>query len=243
MPIRFQFRLIPFVMTVLLVSLGIVLAQWQMRRADDKQIIKNTLLQRSAAAVIPFSSTLPSVEQLEYRHLSLRGEFIADWAVYLDNRPLNGVAGFYVLMPFKIVGAERAVLVVRGWLPRDPAIRDKLLPYITPVGTIEIIGMVRRNFSRVLQLGDAGVLHPQAIIQNIDIKQFSEDSQLKLEPFILEQTSALEDGLLRVWPSPALGIEKHRAYALQWYALAVMACIFFVITGFRRGTKNKPADE
>jgi cytochrome oxidase assembly protein ShyY1 len=47
--------------------------------------------------------------------------------------------------------------------------------------------------------------------------------------------------LLRVWPSPSSGIDKHRGYAFQWYALAAMAILFFVITGFRSGSKQRDA--
>jgi len=41
---------------------------------------------------------------------------------------------------------------------------------------------------------------------------------------------------VRDWPPPSLGVEKHRAYAFQWYALALMALLFFLVTGSRRGT-------
>jgi surfeit locus 1 family protein len=42
---------------------------------------------------------------------------------------------------------------------------------------------------------------------------------------------------VRGWPRPSTGVEKHRGYAFQWYALAGMALVFFVVTGFRRGKK------
>jgi cytochrome oxidase assembly protein ShyY1 len=181
--------------------------------------------------------------------MALRGEFIPGWPVYLDNRPLNGVAGFYVLMPFKLAASDTLsdsyVLVARGWLPRDPADRSKLPSYPTPGGMIQIEGLVRRDFGHVLQLGDAAPLRPQAIVQNLAIDEFAAASKFKLQPFVIEQTSNTEDHLLRAWPRPSLGIEKHRGYAFQWYALAVMACIFFVVTGFRRGSENtnKPAGQ
>jgi cytochrome oxidase assembly protein ShyY1 len=247
MPIRFRFRLIPFVVTVLLVVLGIALAQWQTRRGDQKQAIETKLLQREADATVKFGDGLQDIDQLEYRHMALRGEFIAGWPVYLDNRPLNGVAGFYVLMPFKLAASDTVgdsyILVARGWLPRDPADRSKLPSYPTPAGMIEIEGLVRRDFGHVLQLGDAAPPQPQAIMQNLGINEFAAASKLKLQPFVIEQTSNTEDHLLRDWPRPSLGIEKHRGYAFQWYALAVMAFIFFVVTGFRRGSENtsKPA--
>jgi surfeit locus 1 family protein len=244
---RFRFRLVPFVVTVLLVVLGITLAQWQTRRGDQKQAIENRLLQREADATVKLGDTLQDVDQIEFRRMALRGEFIAGWPVYLDNRPLNGVAGFYVLMPFKLAASDTGtgsyVLVARGWLPRDPADRSKLPSYPTPAGTVEIEGLVRRDFGHVLQLGDAGPLRPQAIVQNLGISEFAAASKFRLQPFVIEQTSNSDDHLLRDWPRPSLGIEKHRGYAFQWYALAVMALIFFVVTGFRRGSENtnKPA--
>jgi cytochrome oxidase assembly protein ShyY1 len=247
MPIRFRFRLIPFVVTVLLVVLGIALAQWQTRRGDQKQVLESKLLQREADVAVQAGAALPvqDVDQLEFRRMALRGEFIPGWPVYLDNRPLNGVAGFYVLMPFKLAASDSYVLVARGWLPRDPADRSKLPSYPTPGGMIEIEGLVRRDFGHVLQLGDAASLRPQAIVQNLAIDEFAAASKFKLQPFVIEQTSNTEDHLLRAWPRPSLGIEKHRGYAFQWYALAVMACIFFVVTGFRRGSENtnKPAGQ
>lgn len=242
---RFRFRLIPFVVTVLLVVLGIALAQWQTRRGDQKQAIESRLLQREADATVKLGAALQvqEVDQLEFRRMALRGEFIANWPVYLDNRPLNGVAGFYVLMPFKLTASDSYILVARGWLPRDPADRSKLPSYPTPAGTVEIEGLVRRDFGHVLQLGDAGPVRPQAIVQNLGIGEFAAASRFKLQPFVIEQTSNTEDHMLRDWPRPSLGIEKHRGYAFQWYALAVMALIFFVVTGFRRGPENtnKPA--
>ncbi|AMP03040.1 SURF1 family protein [Collimonas pratensis] len=243
----FRFRLIPFIATVLLVALGIGLGQWQTWRGDQKQLIENKLRQRQTAPLLRFSGAPADLDQLEYRRLALRGEFIGGWPVYLDNRPLNGVAGFYVLMPFKLAdsgaGSDNYVLVARGWLPRDPSDRSKLPPYPTPAGTVEIEGLVRRDFGHVMQLGDAGPLQPGAIVQNLAIGEFAAASKFKLQPFVVEQTSAAGDQLQRTWPSPSLGIERHRGYAFQWYALAVMAFIFFVVTGFRRGSENtnKPA--
>jgi cytochrome oxidase assembly protein ShyY1 len=46
------------------------------------------------------------------------------------------------------------------------------------------------------------------------------------------------EGLVRDWPVPSAGVDKHHGYAFQWYALAAMAVLFFVITGFRSGRKQ-----
>lgn len=245
MPIRFRFRWIPFTVTLLLVILGVTLAQWQTRRGNQKQEMGITLLQRQAAPIMPLGRELQKVDEIEYRQLSVQGEFIADWAIYLDNRPNHGIAGFYVLMPFKIVNSNVHVLVMRGWLPRDSLNRTKLQPYATPVGMLTIKGTARRDVGHVLQLGHAETLYPGAIVQNANLTEFSTASKLQFQPFVIEQTSSNDntaDGLLRDWPRPSLGIEKHRGYAFQWYALATMALIFFIVTGCRRETK-KPSKQ
>ena len=78
----------------------------------------------------------------------------------------------------------------------------------------------------------------QAILQNLTPDQFADASKLTVQPFFIEQSGPpTGDQLVRDWPAVTLGVDKHRGYAFQWYALAAMALIFFVVTGFRRGTK------
>jgi len=238
MRIRFRFRLIPFVATVLLIALGISLAQWQTRRGDQKQAIANAMKKRGAEAPLQLGAALQNVDQIEYRRVTVRGEFDRNWPVYLDNRSYKGSPGFYVLMPLKIANSNIHVLVERGWLPLNPQGRANLLPYPTPAGMVELQGVVRSHPGRVLQLGQPTALQPGAIVQNLDIAELAAASKLQLQPLLIEQTGDNQDGLIRDWPSPSLGIEKHRGYEFQWYALAVMAFLFFVVTGCRHGLKD-----
>lgn len=235
---RFRFRLIPFVATVLLVALGVSLAQWQTRRGDQKQAIENAIKQRGAEAPIHLGAAIENTDQLEYRRVKVRGEFVPDWPIYLDNRSYKGMPGFYVLMPLKIVNSEVHVLVERGWLPLNPRNRAILLPYRTPSGVVEVEGVVRGRVGRVLQLGQPTTLKPGAIVQNLDIAALATVSNIQLQPLLIEQTGNNQDGLIRDWTSPSLGIQMHRGYEFQWYALAVMAFLFFVVTGCRQGNKD-----
>ncbi|PUA18292.1 cytochrome oxidase biosynthesis protein [Glaciimonas sp. PCH181] len=238
MRFRFRFRLIPFVATVLLIALGISLAQWQTRRGDQKQAIEDAMKQRSMEAPLQLSAALQNVDQIEYRRVTVRGEFVQNWPVYLDNRSYKGSPGFYVLMPLKIANSNVHVLVERGWLPLNPQSRASLLPYPTPAGVVDVEGVVVKHAGRVLQLGQPTALQPGAIVQNLTIPELATASKLQLQPFLIEQTGDNHDSLVRDWPSPSLGIEKHRGYEFQWYALAVMAFLFFVVTGCRHGRKD-----
>ncbi len=237
MRITFQFRFIPFVAAVMAVALGLSLAQWQTRRATEKIELAEKLQARQSAPAIRLDAVLPSSEDLEFRRVIARGEFLRDWPVYLDNRPHNGVAGFYLLMPFRIAATNQHVLVARGWLPRNPTDRTKLPAITTPDGTIEIAGVARQSIGQVMQLGAVDAPQPHAIVQNLDVDSFAASSKLAMQPIFLEQLSDTHDGLVRDWPLPSTGVEKHRGYAFQWYALAAMAFIFFVVTGIRRGKK------
>ena len=242
MPIstRFKWRLLPFIATVLVVALGISLGQWQTRRGDGKQAIADRLALLKVAPALVLTSTpiTPSAaEQLEYRKVSVSGVFAPAWTVYLDNRPYNGVAGFYVLTPFRIDGSDTYVLIARGWTPRDETNRSKLPVLKTPTAGTRLEGELRLRPGHLMQLGQQAPLQPGAILQNLEVADLAAASKLALQPFIVEQSSDSGDGLVRDWPQASLGIEMHRGYAFQWYALSVMAVLFFVFTGFRRGKK------
>jgi len=233
----FRFRLVPLIATVLVMAVGIAAGQWQTRRAAEKVAIALKLAQRAAAPPLTLDVRPLGVDAVEYRNVRVSGEFLPDWPVYLDNRPYQGVAGLYVLMPFRIASSRMHVLIARGWVPRDPADRTRLPAIPTPAGMITVQGMARRNPGRLLQLGQQDVLRPGAILQNLDVAGFAQASGLQMQPFLLEQSSALPDGMVRDWPQPSTGIAMHRGYAFQWFALSAMAFIFFVVTGFRRGTR------
>jgi cytochrome oxidase assembly protein ShyY1 len=97
---------------------------------------------------------------------------------------------------------------------------------------------------RVMQLGTPAPLAPNALVQNTAPDEVARASGLDLLPLVLEQTgpATAGDGLLRDWPAPGIDIDRHKGYAVQWYALAAMAFLFFVITGFRSGRrKTEPA--
>jgi len=237
MQISFRFRVVPFIVSVILVAIGLSLAQWQTRRGDDKQAIENMLQARQSAPVLQLEQVPVDTAKIEFRRVQLRGHFVDNWPVYLDNRPYQGRAGFYLLMPFKMTASGEHVLVMRGWIPRDVSDRTRLPSLITPTGEIVIEGVARNGIGQVMQLGQPDALRPGAIVQNLQVNELSTASGLQIAPLIIEQTgsSAGDEHLVRDWPVPSSGIDKHRGYAFQWYGLALMACIFFVVTGFRRG--------
>jgi surfeit locus 1 family protein len=196
-------------------------------------------LQRAQEAPLFAADLNKPVENIVFRRVSLRGEYVREWPLYLDNRPMHGVAGFYVLMPFKIEGSDQHVLLVRGWQPRNPANRTQMPLLKTPEEVIQLEGVIRPGMDKVMQLGASEAYKPGVILQNLDIADGARQMGFRMPEFVLNQTTDTADGLLRDWTLPSVGADKNRAYAFQWYALSLMAVIFFVVTGFRRGKSKK----
>jgi len=237
----FRFRLIPFLATLALVLLGVCAGRWQDGRAAQKLALEARLAAGNAAAPLALGAAPVAPAEVEFRRVRLQGEWVRGWPVYLDNRPRDGHPGFYLLMPLRLAGSAMHVLVARGWLPRDMADRSKLPDYATPSGPVRVEGIARLGPGHVMQLGEAPRLTPGAIVQNADAAAFAAATGWQFQPLVVEQTTpdgAANEALRRDWPAPAMGADKHKAYAFQWYALAAMAVLFFVLTGLRKSGKR-----
>lgn len=237
MRFAFRFRPIPFIAALIVAIIGILLGNWQQDRAAYKTGLQAQQLERGAAAPIELGSTIAASDDLAFRRVRLRGEFVAGWPVFLANRPMGSQSGFYLAMPFRIAGSDMHVLVLRGWLPRQAEF-GKLPPFVTPAGPLLIEGRVVASSGRVMELGESAPLAPGAQVQNLAPQDLARASGLALQPFLVQQTApaTADDRLQRDWPAPDAGIDKHRGYAFQWYALAALAVLFYVMTGFRRGS-------
>lgn len=232
-------RILPLLATAILCAIGISLGNWQTRRAEEKEAIAALMQEQLRRAPVVLSTAQEFSQLQAFQKVKLRGQFVRDWPLYLDNRPLYGVAGFYVLMPFKIDGSKQSVLVARGWLQRNPVERTKIPTLLTDQGLVEIEGVVRDQLDRTMQLGKQEILKSASIVQSVPFDDLRKQTGLLIVDKVLEQTSNAGDGLIRDWPKPSAGSDKHRAYAFQWYGLALMAAIFFVVTGIRRGKNRK----
>lgn len=236
MRMSFTFRFIPFLAAVMVALIALSLGNWQSRRAEEKQRLASEQTLQAALPPLDMQLLNEGKALAYFRSVQMTGSFIAQWPIYLDNRPYQGKAGFYLLMPFKLKDSEKILLVMRGWLPRDAQNRVQLPIIPTPQGVLQLEGKVRESVGHVMQLGSEPALQSGVIRQNLEVTELSKASGLKLENFIIEQISDTEDGLIRDWPQPSLGMEKHRGYAFQWYGLAVTALLFFIATGIKRAS-------
>lgn len=220
---------------------------WQLNRAEQKIALANSLASRLQMPVLNANLntniTGVGLEQAQERRMIARGHFLPDDAVWLDNRPRpipeGGIgsaaqAGFYVMMPLKLVDQDVVVWVNRGWAPRNNMNRLELPPISTSDGVVTIEGIVFPHPGRVFELGKKGLTETKPRIeQNFDLAVEAQTHPWKQLPWILrEENPTTNDGLVRNWPSPTNGVDRHYAYAFQWFALALCGFLFWFINGF-----------
>jgi surfeit locus 1 family protein len=216
-------RWLVLVAAVLAAALTARLGFWQLDRATQKLALQAAI---DAEARRPVLGNAELGDASLHRRVALRGHWVAEHTVWLDNRPMDGRAGFYVVTPLRLAGRADAILVQRGWAPRDATDRSRLPPLATPGGEVVVQGRLAASPSRLYELGDGqgGVIR-----QNLDPTAFARESGLALLPLTVVQTAAdADDGLLRHWPAPDFGLHKHYGYAFQWFALCALILILYV---------------
>ena len=204
--------------------LGVVatvsLGRWQLSRAAQKEQLQAAMDAQSDKFVVD-GATLRSTAQPElllHQRALLKGTWVPERTVFLDNRQMNARVGFFVMTPLRLEGGG-AILVQRGWVPRNFTDRAALPRVETPPGLVQIEGRMAPPPSKLYEPGTSS---GGAIRQNVDLAQFAAESGLMLLPVTLRQTGAASEGMDRQWPAADLGVDKHYGYAFQWFGLSAL---------------------
>ena len=143
------------VAAVLTLAATVSLGRWQLSRAAQKEALQASIeaqKQKPPLTQAEFLALQQPSDEL-HRPVRLRGLWLTPQTVYLDNRQMHGVPGFYVLTPFALEGTEQTVMVQRGWVQRNFVDRTKLGAVDTPAGIVEVTGLLEPPPSHLLELG------------------------------------------------------------------------------------------
>lgn len=215
---------VPYLAGVLVCVLTVQLGLWQTRRAEEKRALGERIAAETGAPARHLAAT-PE----EWQAVRLTGHWAAG-SIYLDNRVHQGQPGYYLLTPLQ-TDEGRTVLVKRGWIAAG---RDRTtLPAVsTPVGEVSVSGRIRRPEAKPYTLADTP--GDGARWQYLDLAAYRAQTGLAVADVVVEQTDPSSDGLIRDWPRPDLGIDRHRGYAVQWFGLAALSAGLCGWFGWRR---------
>jgi surfeit locus 1 family protein len=233
-PRRARFRLRPAWLAVAVAGCAVFVAlgNWQSRRAEEKLAAQRSADALAAAAPVRLPGTPVAASEYAGRRVVIVGEYVPVHTVLIDNRVHRGVAGYHVVTPLRIEGGPLHVLVNRGWVAAGPR-RDRLPDIGAPVGSQRIEGLAVAQGRPRYELAPDDA--PGPVRQHLDLDRVAAVSGLRLQPVVVQQTGAATDGLVRAWERPDAGVNTHRAYAVQWYGLAILTVVVYVALGFKRG--------
>ena len=237
-----QFKVSPG-STILLFALAASFARlgaWQLDREQEKlQIFE----QFEHAPMMTIEQALHRDEGV-YR-VEAYGSFDPDRHILLDNKILEGRTGVHTLTPF-VLSDGSAVLVNRGWLFFPPD-RSHLptVPSVSPKRRIS--GILKKPSNDGPRLGEPDLLVPDKwpqLVTYLDMDAVAKALQLSLEPWILQLDQSDPAGFEgRDWKAAAMKPEVHRAYAVQWFSLALATIIIWLALAWRRGKTRSIGDK
>ena len=229
-------RALPSIAALALIAVGCLLGAWQSGRAIDKDAIEaRHTATRDAAEILVTAAPLDPLK-VDGRRVELQGEFLPASTVYWDNQFAGRAAGMAVITPLRLTGGSRVVLVNRGLVV--PGADRRQLPLVTtPAGTVVIHGRAYLPPGRTFELKDNA--DQGALWQNLTIEKFAARTGFEVHGFIVRQgpVDGAPDGLRRTSDASTpdaqgMTAAKHRGYAFQWYALAVLVALLLVFFTF-----------
>lgn len=226
-------RGLPTLAVLAAVALFVMAGHWQQGRMREKEALRAQLDAASSAPPVPLAA-LPAASDwstYRYRGIVATGEYDTRRQILIDNKVHGGRAGYDVVTPLKLADG-RVVLVDRGWVAQGAS---RLTPpaVAPPQGSVTVLGRLNVPSSGYLELKAEVPTGP--VWQNLDPARFAAVTGVAVLPVVVEQAPATSpvDGLVRDWPAPDFGVEKHWIYMMQWYAFAGLAVAIWLVFRLR----------
>ena len=224
-------------LAVVAIALFTIAGVWQSRRAVEKQAMLDAAAQVLAVRKpVPLAAAADPARRDEFDWSSGEGAFDARGPLWLDNQQREGRAGVRAYRLF-VPDHGAPILVDLGWLPLPG---NRALPAIErPPGRVAVRGLLAPPPSTGLALGSGLVRQGDGwLLTRIDTAAIAPALGLAVPvaPRVLRLDPALPMGHARDLQLLAntLPPEKHRGYALQWFALALTVLVTALILTFRR---------
>lgn len=223
-----------WILTTLFVVAGVAicirLGIWQLNRLEERRAFNQRVEAQLTAPVLDLNQDLPAsqLSEMEYRTVSVVGEYDFSQEVLLRNQVYDNRLGFHVFTPLKITGSDAAILVERGWIPYEEAGLPTREKFYEP-GQVTVRGLLRRPLD---QTGFGGVPNPTLAPGEtridawsyISIRQIQPQINFKLLPVYIQQAPDPTWTRLprRELKQPEITAGSHLGYAVQWFTFATI---------------------
>jgi surfeit locus 1 family protein len=231
-------HVVVLILAVVFVNLGF----WQLRRLDERRLTNAVGESRFEEAPVAIEELLVGaggdIDSLEFRRATATGVFQPEHEVLIRSQVHQGVAGFHVITPLQRADGS-ALLVNRGWIPLglDEVPVSEAPP---PEAEVTVVGWIRLSQQR-RAVGPADPNEGRLVAMNrVDVGRVQQQVPFELDPVYISMLGEQEEGRPILAPAPAPGFEdegSHLAYAIQWFAFAVIGVVGYLMI-IRRTAKR-----
>ncbi len=222
-----QMTLLALCFILLFLRLGF----WQIQRAHEKEKMLANYAARLHQMPVHWGPDKPFPEQ--YQNISVSGHYLPD-VFLLDNQHYQHQFGYHVLSPLLLDNGE-VIMFDRGWIRGDPT-RQQFPDLQTLQTTMHLKGSAYYPTVTGWALGP--MLEKKGkhltIVEQIDTKKLSQILQKRVYPFIIRLDKAQAHGFVRDWAVVSMPPERHLAYALQWFSMALVILIIFIALNLKK---------
>lgn len=249
-----QLRLWPTLGAAIGLTILLSLGTWQLKRYQYK--LTQEQLQASSAKLPAL--TLTDLNQItpqthNYRQVTVRGTFLNRDTVLFKHRQYDGHPGYWLASPLILEGTQQALLVNRGWVPRERAslaqeiAKTQAQPQ-TLTGLLHLPDQIIADARQRAQL-DAGqplAQDPPRQWSSYDLSaiQAKLDAAGPKQPTILVLDAKHSGDPFPIashehLTKPYMTSERHMSYCVFWYAMAAVLLAFYgaYTLGFLRSVK------
>lgn len=235
--------LIPTLATLIVLSILLKLGFWQVQRAGEKDYLQSRFDSRSQLGTLGLQELLKTPGDINDYPVAINGHFDNQYNLLLDNQIYQSQAGYHLLtlfIPFASPEPNQALWVNRGWLPVGQ--NRAILPPIPPLhGQHTLQGRVYVPSNKVFLLKKDNyqqVSWPLRV-QSVDLDSLESVLGVQLLPFTLRLNPKNDNSNLpREWHNNPMGADKHKAYALQWFAMGLVLILIYIITNTHKIKQN-----
>ncbi|MEO0442797.1 MAG: SURF1 family protein [Pseudomonadota bacterium] len=214
---------------------------WQLDRAAEKQQ-RQLVYQQQRELPATTIAALMDTQDTAYQSVAEKGYFDNQRYWLLDNRSFKGQNGYQVIMPLYLMESKgmNTLLVNRGWIPAS-AMRDQLPAIETPTGSVSVSGYLYTLPENALfkqSKSDWGAEWPKRVL-SLSLESVKQSLGTEVYPLLLRIDDNSPGALLADWQITNAGPEKHRGYAVQWFAMALALVALYLRLLYKEVKNNR----
>ena len=221
---------------------------WQLDRASQKEqalLAFQQIEQLDLSELL--SSPIDEIHQFHGRKVEISGQIDTFNIWLIDNKTHNGRVGYSVVVNVAITGQNRTILMDIGWTPASKY-REQL-PTLQLPKNISVNAKIKSDsFERfTLATSNNDIPATTGKRQNVtrvqSYQDVIKDNLSTTLPLIAFAPSNTIDGMPQLYNPVVMPPEKHVAYAVQWFLLALASIIVFLFASRTNSHNNKHNQE